>query len=169
MLAIVVAASLVAATWDLKTRRVPNVLTLSLMAFAVVAQMVIGGWAAGLGSLSIVAAVVVAGSLAHARGLIGGGDVKLFAGAAAALGWPGAFALALYTGIAGGLFAAIWAARERRLVTALGTAAYRLMLPGTHLSSTAGGARFPYSLAIAAGAIAVMLADTALPALRLPI
>jgi prepilin peptidase CpaA len=149
-----VLASFVAAWSDARTRRIPNALTISVIAFAVVAQAVVAGWAAAFVALALAAAVVLAGSLVHARGWLGGGDVKLIAGGAAAFGYPATLEFILYTLLAGGVFASILALRQQRLVGVLATIVTNGVTPSR--PGPGGGLEhgtLPYSFAIAAAAL----------------
>ena len=141
---------------DLRTRRVPNVLTVSLSALGIT------GAAAGLTGLSMQAAVVglLLGMLfmmpGYLFGATGAGDVKLLAAVGAWLGPSQIGAAFLYTAIAGGVLALIVARRRRRL-------AHTLERTGELIASRANAVgeiehpsannRFAYAPAIAAGSI----------------
>ena len=104
-LAIVVAV--VAAACDLKTRKIPNLLTFGSVAVALGLHAYSGGWP-GLG-LSVVGWVV---GLAlffpfFALGGLGAGDVKLLAAVGAFLGPWATVWVALFTSIAGGAMAVV--------------------------------------------------------------
>ena len=91
------AALVYAAVSDLATYQIPNWLSLAVVvdfvAAAVVGSLDIAafGWHLGAG-----VAVLVAGILMFARGIVGGGDAKLMAACAFWVGWAG-----LAIGIAG--------------------------------------------------------------------
>jgi prepilin peptidase CpaA len=81
-------ASLLAAAWDARTGRIPNFLTLPLIAVALVASSLSGAEQAlfSLAGLVVCALVpVLLYRVSQGRG-IGGGDVKLFAALGALLG-----------------------------------------------------------------------------------
>jgi prepilin peptidase CpaA len=115
----VVLIALIACAFDLRTRRIPNVLTLgaALAGFAVHtvfagadgALTAAGGWLAG--TLLFLPFFMVGG--------MGGGDVKLLAALGAWLGPRETLWLAVYTGIAGGVLGVIVALGEGYLRTAL--------------------------------------------------
>lgn len=131
--------ALAAAASDLHRREIPDSLSL-VLALIGVARIAAGGadWAA---TALLAMAVFAAGLMLFARGLIGGGDVKLLTALALALG-PAPFPLfLLVTAVAGGVVALALAIRLR-LVPAAGTAAV------------------PFAVAIAAGVAVV----TAMPA-----
>jgi len=100
---IVIGVGVLACAFDLRTRRIPNVLTFSaalagllvhfMQSGASGAQFAAGGWAVGLLLLLPY----------FALGGMGGGDVKLVAALGAWLGPSQTFWLAIYAGLAGGL------------------------------------------------------------------
>jgi prepilin peptidase CpaA len=97
--------AVVACGCDLRTRRIPNVLTFGAAVSGFAYHAVTGG-AAGLGDSALgwlVGALVFIVPFAL-RGL-GGGDVKLLAALGAWIGPGSAIWLALYTGVAGGVLA----------------------------------------------------------------
>lgn len=103
VLAIVTAS--IACVTDLRSRRIPNVLTFSSALAAVLFHAVNGagpglwqacaGWAIGIAFFFI----------PFALGGLGGGDVKLMGALGAWLGPTAAVGLGLYAGVAGGLLA----------------------------------------------------------------
>jgi prepilin peptidase CpaA len=105
--AIVVSICLVACVFDVRTRRIPNVLTMS----AAVAGLLYHLATSGLGGLQTAAAGWILGLLLllpyFALGGMGGGDVKLVAALGAWLGPWETFWLAMYAGIAGGVLGLI--------------------------------------------------------------
>ena len=103
--AVAVAIGLLACVTDLRSRRIPNVLTFGAAAAALVFSLLTGGWS-GLGSAALgwlIGALVFI--VPFALGGLGAGDVKLLAALGAWLGPWGAIWTALYTGIAGGVMA----------------------------------------------------------------
>lgn len=149
---------------DLRSRRIPNLLTFGAAAGA--AGYHFGG--AGLAGLGLAAGGWLVGGLMFLplfalRGL-GGGDVKLMAALGAWLGPGAAVWLALYTALAGGVFA---------LVVALGRgytrqafrnvwsilSYWRIVGIRTHPVLTidsAGAVRLPYALPIAVGVVVTL-------------
>jgi prepilin peptidase CpaA len=108
MIALCVAVT--ACVWDLRTRRIPNVLTLGAAAAAVAFHLVTGGMDAALAGIGGWCVGVALLFVPFALGAMGGGDVKLLGALGAWLGPGDAVWLALYTGIAGGVFALVVAA-----------------------------------------------------------
>jgi prepilin peptidase CpaA len=114
--------------WDLRTRRIPNLLTFGAAAAGLIYHVSTGGATAlgysALGWLVGVLAFIVPFAL---RGL-GGGDVKLVAALGAWIGPEHAIWLALYTAVAGGVMAIVVSAANGYLRTAV----RNLMLLLTH-------------------------------------
>jgi prepilin peptidase CpaA len=149
-----------AAVIDLRTRRIPNLLTATLAAIGV------GLAAAGFGRVGLGAAVL--GCLlglafmmpGHIFGATGAGDVKLLAAAGALLGPADTVYAFLYTAIAGGVLALVVAVARRRVGQTLASTG-RLVSGGeaarTEIESTASDNRFAYAPAIAIGVVLVAL------------
>ena len=111
-------ASLACVT-DLRTRRIPNVLTFGAALAGLLYQFVSGG-IDGLGHAALgwlVGAVIFI--LPFALGGLGGGDVKLLAALGAWLGPGDVLWLSLYTGVAGGVMALVVSAIYGYLGTAI--------------------------------------------------
>jgi prepilin peptidase CpaA len=145
---------------DLRTRRVPNALTITLAAVGVacaalgLSDLTVGGSLAGF---AIGLALMLPG---HLLGATGAGDVKLFAAAGALLG-PVPIATAfLYTAIAGGVLAIFIAARRKRLQQTIEGAA-RLVASSAanvaEIESPRANNRFAYAPAIAVGTMLAAL------------
>jgi prepilin peptidase CpaA len=98
----------VACICDLRTRRIPQVLTLGGAAAGLVFHLVNGGWQAGATSLAGWAIAIALFLVPFALGGLGAGDVKLLGALGAWLGPSDAIWLAIYTGVAGGLIAIVW-------------------------------------------------------------
>ena len=149
-----------AAVIDLRTRRIPNILT------ATMAAVGIGLAAAGVGRVGLGASLL--GCLlglafmmpGHIFGRTGGGDVKLLAAAGALLGPTDTIYAFLYTAIAGGVLALGVAVARRRLNQTL--ASTSALMSGSEearaeVESTASDNRFAYAPAIAIGVVLVAL------------
>lgn len=141
---------------DLRTRRVPNALTMTLAATGIACA------ASGISGITVTASLL---GFALGLGLMlpgylfgatGAGDVKLLAAAGAWLG-PALIGPAfLYTALAGGALALLVARRRRRLALTLeGTG--RLVATGATNASViehpAADNRFAYAPAIAIGSV----------------
>lgn len=145
---------------DLRTRRVPNVLTIGMAAVGITAAaagvsgLTLGASAAGfaLGLVLMLPGHILAGT--------GAGDVKLFAAIGTLVG-PETIATAfLYTAIAGGVLALIVAVRRRRLQRTLDRAAGLVSgnaADAAAIESPLANNRFAYAPAIAVGTLLAAL------------
>ncbi len=158
--------AVVAAAWDLRTRRIPNWMTFPAALLGLVLNLALGGgaglWQSALGTLTGLALLVIP----FAMGGMGAGDVKMLA-AVGALGGPAfAFSTFLYGSIAGGVIALVlmlaryWTAwRASGSDSAAGAARSEAESdgaePATAASTKTPSSRltFPYGVAILAGAI----------------
>ena len=162
--AVVLLLGVAACAFDLRTRRIPNLLTFGGAALALVYSIWVGGWV-GLGSS---AAGWLVGALLFfpmfALGGMGAGDVKLAACIGAWLGPMQAVFVALYSAIAGGVLALVVALATGYFKQAIGNvwlllAHWRVVgvrpLPELTLEGSRGP-RLPFALPIAAGTMAAM-------------
>ena len=157
---VLTAGLLVATIVDLRTRRIPNVLT-GTMAGAGLGLAVFG-----LGGISVGAAVLgcVVGLVlmlpGHALGATGGGDVKLMAAVGSLLGPLAVINAVLFTAVAGGVLAVTVAIQRRRLGTTLAGTGRMIAAPTDVKREVAAGtpaSRFAYGPAIAAGSMLAAL------------
>ena len=149
---------------DLRSRRIPNVLTFGAAAAALVYGAVTGGWS-GLGSATLGWLIgALAFIVPFALGGLGGGDVKLLAAIGAWLGPAGAFWVALYAGVAGGVMALGVALATGYLQRALANVSLLLMhwrlwglRPLAEVSLEGSeGPRLAYALPIFAGLVTTL-------------
>jgi len=169
---IVLGACAIAVATDVSTRRIPNVLTAALALSALVYHAWSGGWKALAASAAVLVVVMGIGLVVFSLGWLGGGDVKLAAGAAAAFGYPDAVGFLLFTSIGGGVVALLFAlgrGRLRETLRSVAAIARPLAYHGTAAVAPTQGLALPYATAIAIGAGAVALSHTAAPFLRLPL
>lgn len=94
--------------WDVRFRKIPNVLTLSSalagILFAAAEHGLPGvGWS--LGGLLLGAGILLPGVLA---GFIGAGDMKMIGAAGSFLGWLGILRAVLMGAVLGGIWAIAW-------------------------------------------------------------
>lgn len=165
---LVLAASLLAAACDLRTRRIPNALVVALFVCGL-AVNAMAGWQHALVQIALTAGVLFAGSLAFSLRLIGGGDVKLLAAACGTLGYPAATNFLLYTLLCGGVVALIYSAMRGQLRTTLANV-YAIAFPmfaGVRPARLQSGTTMPYALAIFAGACFTAFASAFAPHPRL--
>lgn len=167
------ALMILAALEDIRSRRIPNWLTGSVAALYplyVLAAPASVAWASALGAA---VAVFLMGWLLFARGIMGGGDVKLIT---AVTLWAGLEHLALFaavTSLTGGILGIAGLMRERwqwRLAAPFATLAFARIASfgrATRESSkaaedvpgqgAASAPTLPYGIAVAAGGLAVVL------------
>ena len=154
------AATAVAVATDIRSRRIPNTVTVATAVTGLVLA------ASGLSGITPAASVagLVAGLLlmlpGHVLGATGAGDVKLLAAVGSILGLNRILAAFLYSAIAGGIVAAVVAHRRGRLSRTLKMTGRLLAEPAatrSQIEAPHAGNRFPYGPAIAAGSILAAL------------
>ncbi len=160
-LVLVLALSVV---WDLRTRRIPNWLTVGACGAALGLRAVQGFEPLGFGALGLVLGLAMSLPLVFAGGL-GGGDAKLLAAVGAFLG-PGQLISALLAmALAGGVLTVVVATRRGVMYETLRNT-WRLtgQLVGLGPESeprrtlgTAGALTIPYAVPIAIGALGVLI------------
>ena len=142
---VAIAAATLAASVDIRYRRIPNWLTASL----VVTGLLLNVWQFGLGGGGLALAGAGLGLAVllpfYAVRAIGAGDVKLLAGLGALLGPHVLVSVAVYTALAGGVISAVMLAKSGRLWRVLCEVFIE------HRPPTRGGATAPYAVAIAGG------------------
>ena len=158
--AVLAAGLAVAVVIDLRSRRIPNLLT------ATMALLGLGLAATGFSGLTLAASVggMVLGLLlmlpGHLLGATGAGDVKLMAAVGAILG-PGLVIPAfLFTCIAGGVLAVAVAIGRRRLAATVAGTGRIIAAPASarsEIQTAAASRRFAYGPAIAAGSVIAVL------------
>jgi len=160
VLAALLAGGGLAAAIDLRTRRVPNVLT-GCLALTGCALAVTGASGVTVGASLLGLGLGLALMLpAHVFGATGAGDVKLFAAVGAVVGVDRVIHAFLYALVAGGVLAIVVAVARRNLKQTLaGTA--RLVATGgssaADIEHPARHNRFAYAPAIAVGAVLAAL------------
>ena len=158
-LIVLLVAVCAAAAIDVRTRKIPNLLT-GAAVFAAIVLHAPEGITSVLAVLATMLVVFLAGSVAFSAGWLGGGDVKLIAASCGLVGSNGATWLVLDILLAGAVVALVTAAARGRLVA---------LVRSTAAIATHGAPvekhTVPYAVAIAAGSI-VYVASTLAPALR---
>jgi prepilin peptidase CpaA len=156
MSVVAVSLSAGAALLDVRSRRIPNLLTGTALLAGLVAHAVTGG-STGAGN-ALLGAVVAGGLLMPGWifGWMGAGDVKLMAAVGAWMGYPSGLYATLASLIAGGVIALVVAARHgvlgRSLMGAATLGAWSAMgLKSGAVPTT--GIRFPFGVAIFAGSL----------------
>jgi prepilin peptidase CpaA len=160
LLAAVAGSGGASAVVDLRTRRVPNWLTLSITGVGIglaAGQLTTVSVAAALGGFAVGLLLMLPG---HMVGATGAGDVKLFAALGTLLG-PSRIGVAfVYTAILGGALAVMVAMYRGRLEATLQETATLVLTGGSNVAQierpTADN-RFAYAPAIALGALVAAL------------
>lgn len=140
----------VAGVTDVRERRIPNVVVLALLAAGLLVSALLGG-AAGAGwSLAAAGLGFIIWIPFYVFRMLGAGDVKLFAAAAAWLAPLQVVDAALVTAFIGGALSVFWIVRESGgaagLVRILHAARYRQTLVQTERRH-----KLPYGVAMAIG------------------
>jgi prepilin peptidase CpaA len=150
----------VATVVDIKTRRIPNVLTAGMAGAGLVLA------AAGANGMSLAAAglgIVLGLALmlpGHALGATGAGDVKLMAAIGSLIGPALVIKAFLFTAVAGGVLAVAVALRRRRLAATVAVTARLIATPSGargELKAAPPSSRFAYGPAIAIGSLIAVL------------
>ncbi len=163
---ILIGVVLASAILDLRTRRIPNWLTVSALGVALLVRLPMGGDALLTGLAAAAVAFLITLPF-FALGGLGGGDVKLLTAVGAFLGMDRLWGALFVTAVAGGVFALFTIIRRRRFKeTAWNFYMISKKLPkrssyagwkqdngdGLNIRS-AGALTQPYGVAIAIGAI----------------
>ena len=154
-----VACALVGAVTDVKSRRVPNLLTAPAIVAGLALHSALDGWR-GL-EYSLFAGLICGGIffVLFLTGGMGGGDVKLIAAVGCLAGIAHIQFILIFTGLAGGVMALVLIAKRRRFretFTNVGSLVIHHRIHGLEphpqinvMNDSA--LRLPYALAIAAG------------------
>lgn len=160
----------VGAIWDVRTRRIPNLLTGSAIALGLGMHLAIGGWSELLESFG---ALMLCGTIflaIYIAGGMGAGDVKLIAAEGCMLGLSHAVSLLVFTALSGGLLALSVAGRHGRLRQTIGNVLVltshhfrRGLVPHPELNVlNSQTLRLPYAVAICAGCLLTVSLQVAL-------
>ncbi len=160
----VVAIVVLAAAFNLGSRRVPNSLTLGAAVAAVFIQALVSGWSGVLTAASGWVVGLVLFMPLYVLGGMGAGDVKLLAAIGAWLGPIGAAWTGLYGAVAGGAMALVVALARGYAGTALKNLGTILRIWSTVGVQPVEGltladktsVRLPYALPLAAGAFVTL-------------
>jgi prepilin peptidase CpaA len=159
----VIVLVIVAARADVRTRTIPNTLTLPALLLGVAMHATLGGAdgvKSSLAGLALAGGVLLPGWLFR---WMGAGDVKLMAAVGAWLGWPGAVIAVLASLVMGGVFSLVLAVRHGVLRQALTGA---VLIGASALARTGGtppvttGVRFPFAVAVVVGATTALWLKT---------
>ena len=148
------------AAFDLRTRRVPNWLTLGITALGMMlaaAHLTDQSIATALGGFAVGLLLMLPG---HIVGATGAGDVKLFAAVGSILGPAGIAVAFVYTAIFGGALALTAAVLRGRLHDTLQETATLVVTRGANVAQIerpSANNRFAYAPAIALGTLVAAL------------
>lgn len=153
-------ALLLAASWfDVRTRRIPNALTVAGLVAVLVLRGFLGAGAVldGVGGAGVAMLVALP---PFALGMLGGGDAKLLAAVGAFMGLDHVIGALLAIAVLGGGLAVVEAIRQRALPQAMantfGFAKRWLLLGRSGIAATIDSPHaltLPYGIAIATGAL----------------
>lgn len=142
---------LAASYYDIVARRIPNMLVVVVLAAGLGFAMLSAGPLAFGRALVLVAAGLVIWLPFYALGMLGAGDVKLFAACCAWFASIGQVVLAAAaSAVAGGVLAIIWALVQRRTLPVVGALITRVRFK-TQMPVDLARAKVPYGLAMAVG------------------
>ncbi len=150
----------VAAWRDVATRTIPDRISIALCVMGA-AYRLSEGWQALLFSLLVASGLFLVLVFCHARGVLGGADVKLLVSLAIGLPPVSAGQLLLATALAGGLLAVLYLTLARLLprgtakISSRGPLAQPCRIARLELIRIRRGYPLPYGVAIAVGALAV--------------
>lgn len=160
----VVLLGTVASAWDIRTRRIPNVLTLGAPIVALVVHLSLDGMSGGTSTLGGWALGLVLFLPLFALGGMGAGDVKLLAAFGAWMGPWNVVQTALGAGVIGGVLALGLALSRNYMTQALVNmwslvAFWRVAGLRPHPTLTLGshaGPRLAYAIPISLGAVVAL-------------
>ncbi len=162
------AACGVAIVTDVRTRKIPNAIPIALGIFAI-AWAAFGGWQSLLSAVAAGAVVLLLGLIPFSLGLIGGGDVKLLAASAVLFGLPEVVRLVLFTALAGGVLAllfALLAGETKGVFAGVRRFARPWLNVGSDPQTPSSRLRLPYAIAISGGILLLLIGDRFVPALK---
>jgi prepilin peptidase CpaA len=143
LIVILCLAMLAAAVEDAARLRISNTTSLLVLIGAIVAAVIQGPSFDLWQNVVVLAAILVLGTVAFSAGWLGGGDVKLFAATGLWFDLKSAVSFVALTLLAGGL-------------VAIG---YMISRPFRRNSKNTRNTRIPYGIAIALGAVLMVLLD----------
>ena len=156
----VLAGAGLAAIVDLRTRRIPNPITVAMAVLGVgFAATGVSGISPGDSALGLVLGLLLM-LPGHLIGATGAGDLKLLAAIGAIVGPANVLMAFLYTALMGGLTAVAVALHRGRFGATLAGAGRMVASPATmrqQVASLDGYSRIPYAPAIALGSLIALL------------
>ena len=163
---VLLALAIAAGVSDIRTRRIPNWITVSGAALGLMLRSYYSGFAGALLSLEGAALAMSFFLLLHLAGGMGAGDVKLAAAIGALVGPRSFLFVFVFTGLLGGIAAAALAMAHHRLRPTLERTGqlfvsfsrlrWRELRRNSRLE-TPGALRLPYGAIMAGGALAFLV------------
>ena len=153
------AALLVAASiYDIRSRRIPNTLVLTMLTSGAVYAVITGGLRDGATALGAGVLGLLLWLPFYAVRWIGAGDVKLFAAAALWLGPMRTIEAAFVSAFAGGALSVLWMVRAYGVNGASAAVSMAVATPrrGVRLSEQDASRVLPYGVAMAIGILATV-------------
>jgi prepilin peptidase CpaA len=160
-----IVACIFASIFDVRSRKIPNAIPISLVVAAFIFKAMHGPAEFGI-AVSATIALLLLGSLAFSLHILGGGDVKLLAAGCAFLPPSEMPQFLLSTALGGGMLALMTACTQRTLKTSLQgafTIMHGIRIDPTTAIAPATRTSLPYAIAITFGAISVTLIHTFSP------
>lgn len=159
---VVLSAGLVTASViDLRTRRIPNVLTAGMSGLGIALALTGVSGSSLVGSLAGLFIGFLLMMPGYMLGATGAGDVKLMAAVGAIVGPALVVSAFLFTAIAGGVVAIVVAARRGRMAATLARTGRLIAAPSgarKEIGGASAASRFAYGPAIAIGSISSVVA-----------
>jgi prepilin peptidase CpaA len=155
------ACALVGSVFDVKSRRIPNFVTMPAFLFGLALHLALGGWRQLLSSLAAGLICATVFLVFYIAGGMGAGDVKLILAVGCIAGLSHVAYLLVLTALSGGVMAIVWAMARGQLqqtIMNVGELAshhrHAGLQPHPDLNlKNAATLRLPYALAIAGGSI----------------
>lgn len=155
-----------AVLFDLRVRRIPNLLILVGLFAGWLGSFIVGGWSGLLDSLTGMALAMVLFIPFFVPRLVGAGDVKLFGVVGGVIGFDAVLPVFLFTLVAGGVLGVLAVLLSRSWSKFFGNLKLFLIwllyrVKGTEMTlsdiETQSAVRIPYAVAIATGSIIWMV------------
>lgn len=160
-----IVACICASFFDVRSRKIPNAIPISLVSAALIFKAMHGPADFGI-AVATTVTLLLLGSVAFSLRFLGGGDVKLLAAGCAFLPPSEMPQFLLSTALGGGVLALLTACMQNTLKTSL-QGAFSIMhgirIDPTTAVSPATRTSLPYAIAITFGAISVTLIHTFSP------
>lgn len=153
--------ALIGSVFDVKSRRIPNFITMPAFLFGLFLHLALGGWRQMLSSLAAGLICGLVFLVFYLAGGMGAGDVKLILAVGCIAGLSHIAYLLVLTALSGGVMAIVWAMARGRLqqtIMNVGELAshhrHEGLQPHPDLNlKNAATLRLPYALAIAGGSM----------------